>query len=165
MRVVGENQEPRQFGTWCPKMIVGIGSLPDTVQDRSLVIRLHRRPPHADDLPLWRNRDREAIENMVRKSIRWRDDNVESILNRRNEVSFPLGLNDRARDAWEAPLAIADCAGDQWAGPGGRAWRAAETISAGNDDETSAPETAAQGYLEKSSTTPAIPRSCAQPKF
>ncbi len=139
-RVVGENHEPRQFGTWCPKMIVGIGSLPDTVQDRSLVIRLQRRPPHADDLPLWRNRDREAIENMLRKAIRWRNDNVESVLNRRNEVSYPPGLNDRARDAWETPLAIADCAGAQWAGPGGRAWRAAKTISAGNDDETSASE-------------------------
>ncbi|MEQ9326125.1 MAG: hypothetical protein RJQ21_02385, partial [Rhodospirillales bacterium] len=44
VRCVGDDHEPRRFSTWCPKALVGIGGLPDTVTDRSIVVRLDRRP-------------------------------------------------------------------------------------------------------------------------
>jgi hypothetical protein len=35
----------KDFSTYCPKAIAGIGKLPDTVQSRSIPIRLKRRAP------------------------------------------------------------------------------------------------------------------------
>ena len=136
VRCVGDDHEPRNFKTWSAKAISGIGNLPDTVRDRSLVIRLDRRPPHVGDLPRWRERNRQDIEDIRKKLARLISDNANSTLARRNAVVYPPCLHDRARDAWEAPFAIADCAGGEWAAEGGRAWRAAEAISANTEDET-----------------------------
>ena len=129
IRTVGEDHEPRRFGTWCPKAIAGIGGLPDTVLDRSVVIRLERRPPEAFGISHWRNRDRDAIKELNCKIARWVRDNAGAVLARRNAVVFPPGLNDRARDAWEALLAIGDVADGQWmAAPNSPSWREIETV-------------------------------------
>ena len=140
IRCVGEDHEPRSFNTWCPKAISGIGSLPDTVMDRSLVIRLERRPSNSGDLPQWRDRNKRDIEDIRRKIAQWISDDADLILARRNDVAFPPGLHDRERDAWEPLLTIADHAGGTWSGENGRAWRAAEAISANTEDQTDARE-------------------------
>ena len=55
-------------------------------------------------------------------------------------MSFPPGLHDRGRDAWEALLAIGDTAGSYWSGRG-RAWKACEHVTASTaDEETGARE-------------------------
>ncbi len=141
IRCVSKDHEPRRFKAWCPKAISGIGSLPDTVRDRSLVIRLARRPANLGDLPRWRERHQMNIQDMQRKLARWVSDKADRILTRRSEVVFPPCLHDRARDAWEALFAIADIAGGKWASEGGRAWRAAESISANTKDEPGVKET------------------------
>ena len=140
IRTVGEDHEPRLFGTWCPKAISGIGDLPDTVADRTVTVRLERRSPTTGDMPHWRDRDRQAVEVLKQKLARWADDSVNAVLERRNAVAFPSGLNDRARDAWEALLAIGEVAGGKWAGTTGRAYRACEAINAEVDPETGAGE-------------------------
>jgi putative DNA primase/helicase len=43
MRTIGDDHEPRQFSTWAPAAIAMIGRLPDTLNDRSIVISLRRR--------------------------------------------------------------------------------------------------------------------------
>ena len=139
LRCVGEDHEPRRFVTWCPKAIAGIGGLPDTVLDRSLVIRLERRPP-GHKVTRWRDRDRAAITTLQRQVARWVADNANTVLERRNDVSFPVGLHDRACDAWEALLAIADTAGGDWAGDDGRAWRACALVTEDAEGETGAGE-------------------------
>ena len=129
LRCVGDEHEPRQFGTWCPKALAGIGDLPDTVTDRSLVVRLERRPPgHA--VSQWRDRDRAAVTDLQRRIARWVHDHINAILQARNAVTFPVGLHDRARDGWEALLAIATVAGGDWAGDTGRARQACEHVNA-----------------------------------
>ena len=65
IRCVGEDYEPRQFNPWCPKVFSGIGGLHDTMRDRSLVIRLTRRPANLGDLPGWRDRDQQSIQDMA----------------------------------------------------------------------------------------------------
>ena len=140
-RCVGDDHEPRRFGTWCPKAIAGIGGLPETVLDRSIVLRLERRPPNVE-LASWRDRDKGAVETLCRKLARWIGDNKASIVAGLSAVEFPSTLHDRARDAWEAPLAIGNAAGGEWAGRGGRAWRACEGVVASPaGDETGAGET------------------------
>ena len=141
LRCVGEDHEPRNFSSWCPKVMAGIDDLPDTVLDRALVVRMQRKPP-GQSLPLWRDRDCDAIKRLQRQIVKWTGDNAKAILAQRNNVTFPAGLHDRARDAWEALLAIADVAGGQWAGDTGRAWRACEYVNVdAGDQETAAAET------------------------
>ena len=140
IRTVGEDFEPRRFATWCPKVLVGIGGLPDTVLDRSVVVRLERRSPRAAPLHRWRDRDKGVSEQIRRKLVRWVADNAEAILAARAGVEFPPDLQDRARDAWESLLAIATVAGGEWAGQDGRGWAACEALRPTESDETGARE-------------------------
>src|SRR5438445_67619 len=43
LRVVGNDHTPRKFYTFAMAAIAGIGDLPDTIMDRSIVIRMRRR--------------------------------------------------------------------------------------------------------------------------
>ena len=139
LRCVGDDNEPRRFGTWCPKVLAGIGDLPDTVRDRALIIRLERRPADVA-ISRWRDRDRVQIARLQQQIVRWTSDHGAAILAARNEVAFPAVLHDRARDAWEALLAIGDIAGDDWAGPDGRAQRACRHVAGDADDDLGARE-------------------------
>src|SRR5205823_1751076 len=42
-RCEGPSQQVRDFSTFSPKVLAGIGALPDTIADRSIPIRLQRR--------------------------------------------------------------------------------------------------------------------------
>ncbi|TPE53223.1 DUF3631 domain-containing protein [Amaricoccus solimangrovi] len=110
-RSVGDDHEPRRFTVWAPKVIAMIGSLPDTLEDRSLVVRLRRE------------RDGESIERfradrvndflpLRQRAARWAKDNVLSL--RCADPAVPLSLNDRAQDNARAICAIADAVGGHW---------------------------------------------------
>ena len=132
--------EPRRFSTWCPKVFSGIGGMPDTVLDRSIVVEIARRPPGVS-LTGWRDRDRAAIKSLRRQLARWREDEAANIVAGLSGVTFPPALHDRGRDAWEALLAIGDNAGSDWSGRDGRAWKACEHVTASTaDEETGARE-------------------------
>ena len=137
LRCEGDDHLVRQFKTFSPKLLCGIGKLEDTIQDRAIRITLTRRPPGGTPLPLWRDRDRDQIETLQRKIARWIGDNRESILQDRGQVSFPPTLDDRSRDCWESLLSIANKAGGLWKN---RAYAAAEELSRSDIDEDSARE-------------------------
>jgi len=42
-RIVGDDNEPRLFNVYAPKAIALIGNLPDTIESRSVIIRMRRR--------------------------------------------------------------------------------------------------------------------------
>ena len=132
-RCVGEDNEVRRFATFCPKLIAGIGGIPDTVRDRSLVVRLERKPA-SERVPPWRERDRDAVNAMRAQIARWTGDHAARIVATLPAVTFPNALHDRARDAWESLLAIANVAGGGWPG---RAWKACEHFAAtsGGDED------------------------------
>lgn len=44
-RTVGEDHEPRTFSTWCPMVLAAIGHLPDTIEDRAVIIPMRRKAP------------------------------------------------------------------------------------------------------------------------
>ena len=110
---VDDDWIPHQFSTWCPKVLSGIGELPDTVRDRSIEVRLERAKP-GECAARWQDRDQPQLRALVRGLLRWLDDNGDAILARRSTLDYPKGLHDRARDGWEALLAIADQAGGDW---------------------------------------------------
>jgi hypothetical protein len=99
--------------TFCPKAIAGIGSLPDTVADRSIPIRLQRKS-RSEVVERFRRRKVEPEATGIRDRIAsWAEPNVEFL--RGLEPPLPDELDDRAQDVWEPLLAIADAAGDDWA--------------------------------------------------
>ena len=133
IRCVGDDFEPRAFSTWAPKVFAGIGGMPDTVLDRSIVITMERRSQTSRKL--WRDRNPDVIADVVRKIARWSDDNGGRVVAAFPAVAFPAGLHDRARDAWESLLAIGEVAGGEWTGANGRAARAAAYIVAAGDGD------------------------------
>ena len=102
----------RDFSTFCPKAIAGIGALPDTVTDRSIRIALTRRAPH-ERVDRFRQRDAHRVGARLRTQLEtWRATAVEAL--RDAEPALPRALGDRAADVWEPLLAIADLVGGDW---------------------------------------------------
>ncbi len=130
-RCVGEgtNIQVVDFAVYGAKAFAGIGNLPDTVRDRSIILDMVRR---ASDEPVERFRFREAsaAARPLREALeRWAVD--VDLSEARPEI--PPELDDRAADGWEALLAVADYAGDGWPE---EARRAARVLSAGRMEET-----------------------------
>lgn len=110
-RSVGDDHEPRRFKVWAPKVVAMIGNLPDTLEDRSLVVRLRRK------------RDGEAVERfradrindflpLRQKAARWVKDNALTLANA--DPLVPDALHDRAQDNARCICAIADAVGGHW---------------------------------------------------
>ena len=131
IRTVGEDHEPRQFKTFAPVTIAKIGTLPDTLEDRSIVIRMRRRRPDERVAKLRYGRTPD-LDVLGRKAARWGADNMLAL--RDAGPDTPKELHDRAADNWGPLLAIADAIGGEWPA---HARRAAVTLSAGTDDAES----------------------------
>jgi hypothetical protein len=104
--------EVRQYEAFGPKVLAGIGNLPDTIADRCIKIVLNRRAPGE---AVRRFRYREALAEALPLRGRlemWAARAVELLRDARPDV--PEALNDRAADGWEPFLAIADMAGGEW---------------------------------------------------
>jgi Protein of unknown function (DUF3631) len=108
----GANFSCRDFSTFCPKAIAGIGKLPDTVADRSIPIRLKRAAP-GERIERFRLRDVEAESTNLRDQLEAWCCSVGHILSSARP-ELPDALTDRQQDGAEPLLAIADAAGGDW---------------------------------------------------
>jgi hypothetical protein len=108
----GSNQRPREFSTWCAKVIASIGVLAATLMDRSIQIWLRRRKK--DDPPIERRplRDTPELAELRRRCRRWANDHMKALEGARPDM--PPALFNRVSDNWEPLLAIADLAGGEW---------------------------------------------------
>jgi phosphopantetheinyl transferase (holo-ACP synthase) len=101
------------FNVFGPKVLAGIGNLPDTIEDRSIPILLKRRLPSE---PVERFRQkliakeaadiRKSLENLVTQTIKTQLTS--------NWPDLPSELSDRQQDIAEPLLAVADYAGPEW---------------------------------------------------
>jgi hypothetical protein len=107
----GDGWEARDFSTWCPQAIAGIGSLPDTIVDRSFVIELKRKLK-SETVARLRERDAGPLRELARRAARWTADHRHAI--EMADPELPPALDDRAADAWALPVGIADVAGGDW---------------------------------------------------
>ena len=125
--------QPVKFTTWSPKVLAGIsnGHLPDTIRDRSIVLRIERLRPdeHVDDLfpvdlaePMAKLRDQ--FEN-------WAAHRLEALTAWRRKQRIPE-LDARLQEAWDPLLAIAEDAGGNWPE---RARAAAVALAKGRGDD------------------------------
>jgi putative DNA primase/helicase len=121
IRLVGNQHTPRKFNTWGAKAIALIGRLPETLEDRSIVIFLKRK------------RTYEKVEKLPRYSTDLIDTKCKlkrlslDFVATPEKFTFPEGLSDRAADNWKPLLAIAKLGGSEWYD---KAFQAMITLSA-----------------------------------
>ncbi|MCZ7417578.1 DUF3631 domain-containing protein [Streptomyces sp. WMMC897] len=108
----GSNQEAKMFETFCAVAMAGLGSLPDTILSRSVIIRMRKRAPN-EDVESYRLRSHEPQGHALRDRLAaWADqvrDQVDGVW-----PTMPEGITDRPADVWEPLLAVADAAGGHW---------------------------------------------------
>jgi hypothetical protein len=111
---VGEAHDEKDFKTFGPKVLAGIGRIPDTVTSRSIPIRLARASK--EELKLRQKIQGHTIDGICepyrRRLQRWADDHREGL--RETDPQVPTELGARQADVWRPLLAIADAIGADW---------------------------------------------------
>lgn len=110
-RAHGDDHDPKRFNVWAPKCIAMIGRLPDTLEDRSLVVPL-RRKQAGEDVERFRADRINDFAYLRSKSMRWAQDNIRRL--EQSDPELPDELNDRAQDNARGLVAIADAVGGEW---------------------------------------------------
>jgi hypothetical protein len=129
---VGDENETRDFRTYCPKVLAGIGRLWDTVASRSIPVHMEKasRAELKRVARIRGDRIGAICEPARRKLQRWADDTRAALIDADPDV--PEELDGRTADVWRPLLAIADLAGDDWAA---RARAALQALSGIAGDE------------------------------
>ena len=96
----------KDFSTFSPKAIAGIGKLPDTVASRSIRIELKRRTKDEVVAKFRQRAAKREAEPIYSELVTWGQQSVETL--RASRPRMPIGLRDRAEDVCEPLLAIAD---------------------------------------------------------
>jgi hypothetical protein len=111
---VGDEHQDKDFNTFCPKVLAGIGRVWDTVMSRSIPIRLARAPKsELEKLRKIRGDTIAAICHPYQRRIRrWVADVTGRL--RAAEAVTPAELGARQCDVWRPLLAIADAVSDTW---------------------------------------------------
>lgn len=117
IRNVGDDHEPRSFSTWCPMILAAIGSLPDTLEDRSIIVRMQRKKK-ADKVERLLQKVKVApafkadVDTIRRQCVRWVADHLLSL----EAAESPMldQLSDRANDNWSGLFAVAALCGSDW---------------------------------------------------
>jgi hypothetical protein len=103
-----------------PKVIAGIGRLPDTVTDRSIPIQIQRKRP-GENVERFRARLIDPDARDLRERLaQWATEDRLAML-RCAWPDLPEAFSDRQQDVSEPLLAVADLAGSEWGKVGRRA--------------------------------------------
>ncbi|AGJ56249.1 MULTISPECIES: DUF3631 domain-containing protein [Streptomyces] len=109
-RVVGNDHTPHKFATFAMAAIAGIGDLPDTVMDRSVVIRMRRRAEGEKVKPFRSRRDIPALHDLRGRINVW----ARPLLEEAAILEPDMPVEDRAADTWEPLVIVAELAGGPW---------------------------------------------------
>jgi putative DNA primase/helicase len=116
-RVEGEGKKQvKQYRVFAPIAIALIGRVPDTIEDRSIVIQLKKKL-RSEPLPRWSVARPPAVCAELRsKCLRWATDHGDAIGALIDYPEIPSALPDRAADNWAPLLVVADRARTWWPG-------------------------------------------------
>jgi putative DNA primase/helicase len=110
-RCEGDCNTVRAFPVYAPAVLAGIGALPGTLHDRSIVIKLERARP-GEVSARFDSRRVEYEAELCRKLARWTGDNFDKL--RGCEPQLPEMAFNRLADNWRPLFAIAEIAGGDW---------------------------------------------------
>jgi hypothetical protein len=96
--------------TFAMAALAGIGAMPDTIEDRAVVVRMRRRAPGETVAPYRHRRDRPRLANVAWELTKWLGEHLDML----EAAEPPMPLEDRAADTWEPLIAVADLAGGNW---------------------------------------------------
>ncbi|MFB4264611.1 DUF3631 domain-containing protein [Nonomuraea sp. GTA35] len=114
--------------TFAMAALAGIGAMPDTIEDRAIIVRMRRRGPGEKAAPYRHRRDRTPLrEHLAGALNQW----LRADLTALEEAEPAMPVEDRAADTWEPLIIIADRAGGTWPD---RARAAAVALTAEADD-------------------------------
>ncbi|MET7299642.1 DUF3631 domain-containing protein [Embleya sp. NPDC005575] len=130
-RVSGPEHKPVQFATFAMAALAGIGDLPDTIMDRSIVVRMRRRAPGERVQPFRSRRDTPLLHELRDRIAAW----LAPCTNDAAGMEPVMPVEDRAADTWEPLVAVAELAGGAWPERARAACTAMTAYEAGNDDE------------------------------
>lgn len=112
-RCVGANRdEIKEFPVYAPVALAGIGTIPDTLLSRSIIVPMRRRVSGEQVQPFREREAREQTEPLRADLAAWTARVADDL--RAARPTLPDGVTDRAADCWEPLLAIADVAGGDW---------------------------------------------------
>jgi hypothetical protein len=111
IRVNKETLKPEFFDTFGPKVLASIGGLHETIEDRSIIVNMKRKPPGSEVEELC-DCDPSVFVTLRRKLQRWAIDNRDAI--RATKLTRPKALLDRAWNKWRPLLTIAHVIGGNW---------------------------------------------------
>ncbi|NVI93180.1 DUF3631 domain-containing protein [Actinomadura sp. BRA 177] len=96
--------------TFAMAALAGIGAMPDTIEDRAVVIRMRRRGPGETVAPFRHRRDRPPLRQLAADLAAWLRADLATL----EAAEPPMPVEDRAADTWEPLVAVADYAGAHW---------------------------------------------------
>lgn len=108
--------EVMRFPAYAPVALAGIGDLPDTIIDRSIVIAMKRRSPSERVEQFRRRKVKREVADLIDALAVWAEHAGDDLTALLDVVEMPAGVVDRAADVWEAVIAIGDYAGHPWSG-------------------------------------------------
>jgi len=110
--VAGKAVKVVEFPAFAACALAGIGDLPDTILDRSILIAMRRRAPDEQIEPFRERVARPEGDAIRDRLARWATANTRQLTDAWPEM--PDGITDRAADVWEPLLAVADAIGGEW---------------------------------------------------
>jgi hypothetical protein len=132
LRVTGPEHTPVAFPTFAMAALAGIGDLPDTIMDRSVVIRMRRRAPGESVAAFRTSRDTPALHALRDRLTAW----LHPLYAKARDMEPKMPVEDRAADTWEPLVIIADLAGGYWPTLARAACRAMTAHETGKDADT-----------------------------
>jgi hypothetical protein len=105
-------QEPRRWKTFAPIALAGIGDLPDTIMDRSVIISMKRRSTN-EHVKSFRYRSAVTEAEPIVDALQRLQESLVAALENARPV-MPPEIVDRQADVWEPLIGIADLAGHGW---------------------------------------------------
>lgn len=110
-RTVGPQHTPTEFQTFAMAALAGIGQMPDTIEDRAVVVVMRRRKRTETVEPYRTRKDRPGLVALGDELSEWAASVAEAAT---GYEPSDLGVEDRAADVWEPLVTVADMAGGRW---------------------------------------------------
>jgi hypothetical protein len=109
-RVVGSDFMTQEFSTFAMAALAGIGRMPETIEDRAVVVVMKRRKADETVHTYRPRRDGPMLEDLRGRLAAWAD----TVRERAGQTYPEMPVDDRAADLWEPLVAVADLAGGAW---------------------------------------------------
>jgi hypothetical protein len=110
LRYNAASQSVEKIDTFALAALAGIGRMPDTIEDRAVIVRMRRRAPGETVAPYRHRRDRPHLDALRGDLHEWIRANLDEL----GDAAPAMPVEDRAADTWEPLIAVADLAGQAW---------------------------------------------------